>query len=506
MIGIATSISVLVGAGLGWWGAGAVAMAVVSVALLRQGRASIVGCVVVVIAALLGAWRVDQSEWQAPLPASVPGLDAAEVVTEPIRTGRFQHFVAMPRIGDGDEKTRLAQPICVSGEALPVVRLGNLVQLSGKLEAAIDASLDEQAYLKSRNCSGSLFAPTMKIVGSETGPQYLLSEVRERIGRVLRASAPGDAGVLLSGLVTGEDEELSPERKDEFVNSSTKHLTAVSGSNLALVAGIFAVVGGATFGRQRLVWQALTIAALWAYALISGAQSPSVRAAIVATAAILAFRFGRRPDIVTLVLIAAATMVLIDPRQIDSLGFRLSVAASLGLAIALPALLGHGRGAAAAGLIAATLAAQIATLPFLLPIFGTVSLLGLPANILVAPLVAIAMPIAVCAGLIGLVSPQLAEIVAAPAALAADATLAVIDRLGGSAGYFHVGIPPTPVMVIVSVACTAVIFVMSDEVGFGVDRVRIHLSAKWHTEIENGRTAIVRSRFAHLRTPRRSRR
>ena len=120
--------------------------------------------------------------------------------------------------------------------------------------------------------------------------------------------------MLLSGLVTGDDDGFSTERKDAFIRTGTTHLTAVSGSNLALVAGILATIGSATIGRHRVPWQLVTIIGVWAYALISGAQAPSVRAAIVATAAVLAFRVGRRPDFVTLILLAAGAMVLVEPR------------------------------------------------------------------------------------------------------------------------------------------------------------------------------------------------
>ena len=75
--------------------------------------------------------------------------------------------------------------------------------------------------------------------------------------------------MLLSGLVTGDDDGFSPERKNAFVQTGTTHLTAVSGSNLALVAGILATVGGATIGRHRTSWQFLTILGIWAYALVS---------------------------------------------------------------------------------------------------------------------------------------------------------------------------------------------------------------------------------------------
>ena len=107
----------------------------------------------------------------------------------------------------------------------------------------------------------------MQVIDSSPSVQRAVADLRTRLGTVLRRSAPGDAGVLLSGLVTGDDDGFSPERKNAFIRTGTTHLTAVSGSNLALVAGILATVGSATIGRHRASWQFVTILGIWAYAL-----------------------------------------------------------------------------------------------------------------------------------------------------------------------------------------------------------------------------------------------
>lgn len=453
MIGIAVGAAIIVGAGLGWWGAIAVAMAALVVALCDARRQSWLAAGLVVLAAGLGAWRVSNVEPVRDAPGGEP-LAVAVVVSDPVRNGRYQHFVVK------DTVSAAATRICVTADAIPVVRLGDWVALAGSGHAASDVSVGERAYLATRGCQWSFFATTVSIAGATFSPQRALADLRARFGELLHRAAPGDAGVLLSGLVTGDDEGFSVAREEAFVNSATKHLTAVSGSNLALVAGMCAAIGTATVGRHRMAWHLVSIAAIWGYALISGLQAPAIRAAIVTTGAILAFRVGRRPDFVTLIALAAGAMVLVEPRQIDGLGFRLSVAASLALAMVLPAMVERGRGAAAAGFVAATAAAQLATLPFLLPVFGTVSMLGLPANVLVAPFVAVAMPIAFGAAIIGLVSPGLGEMIAAPAALAATVALAIVDLFGAPGASLRFGMPPLDAAIAVAATCGALLLVL----------------------------------------------
>jgi competence protein ComEC len=226
-----------------------------------------------------------------------------------------------------------------------------------------------------------MFAETIRVVDSTSTVARMLADARARLGAVLRSAAPGDSGVLLTGLVTGDDAGFSPARERAFMQTGTTHLTAVSGSNLALVAGILATAGAMTVGRYRLVWQALTLIGIWSYAFLSGAQAPAVRAAIVASAAVLAFRFGRRPDFPTLIVLAAGGLALLDPGHVEALGFRLSVAASLALAVVLPGMVQTGRFRAVPSALAGVVAAQLATLPLLLPVFGTISLLSVPANL-----------------------------------------------------------------------------------------------------------------------------
>jgi competence protein ComEC len=349
----------------------------------------------------------------------------------------------------------------VTTDPIPVVRLGDTIRLQGTMEVATDLSREFHAAISTRGCVASLSATSLSVIGSSPSLLRTFADLRMRLGYVLRRSAPGDAGVLLSGLVTGDDGGFSPERRNAFVRTGTTHLTAVSGSNLALLAGILATIGSATIGRHRLPWQLVTIVGIWAYALISGAYPPSVRAAIVVTAAVIALRVGRRPDFVTLILLAAGAMVVLDSRQIESLGFQLSVAASLALAFVLTGLMARFQPSRLAVVLTATVAAQLATLPVLLPTFGAISLTSLPANMIAVPLAAIAMPLAALAAIAGLVWLPLGEAIAAPAVLVATALIAAVDVLGAPQAYINVGVPPPPAAVAIAVVVLGLLTVIA---------------------------------------------
>ncbi len=444
MTGIIAGTAALVGAALGWSGALVVALLVVLALALWSSRPPWVNCAVAMVAVVLGAWRAGTQAPAAEVGRLVQDAGSAVVGTAPVFTGERQYFAVEPTMGDGSSESRPPARVCVTADPYPVVHLGDAVELHGAFEPAADLSTSNRAALLIRGCAGSLYAESMRVIDSSPSMQRAVADLRTDLGTVLRRSAPGDAGVLLSGLVTGDDDGFSPERKDAFIRTGTTHLTAVSGSNLALVAGILATVGSATIGRHRASWQILTILGIWAYTVVSGTHSPSLRAAIVATAAVAAFRFGRRPDFVTLILLAAGAMVLVQPQQIESLGFRLSVVASLALVLVLNGLTARDRTSRLSFVLTATVAAQLATLPVLLPAFGTVSLMSVPANIVAVPLAAIAMPLAALAAIAGSFWPPLGEVIAAPAILAATALIRSVDALAALDTYISVGVPPLP--------------------------------------------------------------
>ena len=461
MTGIVAGSAALIGVGLGWWGAAIVTLLAVALLAIGPNRPRWAICVVAVAAAVLGAWRAETVPQPAQIDRALQGAPSAVVVTAPDLTGRRQSFVVAMPGGSGLSAHGDSARICVIAAPVPVVRLGDTLQARGSVESLADLPMGVRAALAARGCVASLYATSIQVLGASPSLLRGVADLRTQLDTALRQAVPGDAGVLLAGLVTGDDDGFSTERSDAFIRTGTTHLTAVSGANLALVAGILATIGSATIGRHRRLWQLVMIIGVWAYALVSGGQPPSVRAAIVAIAAVLAFRVGRRPDYLTLIVLAAGAMVVVEPGQIDSLGFRLSVAASFGLVLVFTGLTALDGMSPLARILTASVVAQLATLPVLLPAFGTISLTSIPANIIAVPLVAIAMPLAAVAAIAGLIWPPLGEAIAAPAALAATGLIRTIDVLGAPEAYVSVGVPPLPAAAVIAATTTLLLLVIA---------------------------------------------
>lgn len=202
-------------------------------------------------------------------------------------------------------------------------------------------------------------------------------------------------------LVLGETDLDAPER-DAFRLSALAHLLAVSGTHLVLVVVAFGkaltsvlvrverLAAGCDVGRPVAC---LCVALAWLYADFAGGGGSAYRAAAMLSVLMLARAAGRRPDGLRAFAWSLAAGAAADPLAICDLSFALSLGATAGLLcarrLARPAP-GQGWASRLRRLVAvpvlATFAAMLGCTPVLAIIGSDLPLLGVPANLLAAPL------------------------------------------------------------------------------------------------------------------------
>lgn len=212
------------------------------------------------------------------------------------------------------------------------------------------------------------------------------------------ATLPSPGGDLLPGLAVGDTRAVSTELDQAMKTSSLSHLTAVSGANCALVVGIafgIAALGGAPrWGRV-----ASGVAALAAFVVLVTPEPSVIRAAAMATIAMLAVLLGRTGAGIGVLSLAVTLLLAGDPWLAASLGFALSAAATAGLLVLsrpLATSLSRWMPRALALALSVPLAAQLACGPLLVLIAPQIPVYGVIANLLAAP----AAPAATVVGLI----------------------------------------------------------------------------------------------------------
>jgi competence protein ComEC len=155
---------------------------------------------------------------------------------------------------------------------------------------------------------------------------------------------------------------------------------------------------------------------------ITGWSASMTRAGLVAGLSLWAWYYGRAFHPVTLLAFAAAVTTVIYPAYAwGDLGWALSFAAFAGVIVLAPLLHAFFYGGEKPGFVAQifieTVAAQIMTLPILLGAFGKFSIIALVSNILVLPLVPLAMLLSFLVGMCQLLVPAAAHIATMPAGI-----------------------------------------------------------------------------------------
>ncbi|MFM1904632.1 MAG: hypothetical protein RLZZ440_2532, partial [Planctomycetota bacterium] len=249
---------------------------------------------------------------------------------------------------------------------------------------------------------------------------------------------------LASALLLGARESLPRSATERFVATGTIHLLAISGLHVGLVAaGLFAAMRGLCLSPRQA--SLAVAAATGLYMLLVGAETPVVRATLLVWVACAAVCFSRRPATLNSLAVAAIVLVIWRPAEVFSAGAQLSflsTAVLVGVARALPRrrsadpierLIERSRSrgerllrAGGWWLVAAALsgaAVWIASAPLVAARFHILSPVGLVVNVVIAPLV----PLAMATGFLCLLVAPLSYWVAGCLAGVCDAALRAIE-------------------------------------------------------------------------------
>ncbi len=224
-------------------------------------------------------------------------------------------------------------------------------------------------------------------------------DFRAETHRIIKRLLPDPQASLLAGILLGIESGISPEVRDAFNAAGTTHIIAISGSNLAILAGLLLNMSRRVIKERWAV--AVTIVGILAYTIFVGGDPAVVRAAIMVTLGLVATQLGRQTWGLTSLSFAALLMTAIHPLTLWDMSFQLSFMATLGLILyteplqiwlekGLSRLFLANRARQIVALLSdafiVTIAAQITTTPLMAYHFGRLSLFSLPANLLIIPL------------------------------------------------------------------------------------------------------------------------
>ncbi len=300
------------------------------------------------------------------------------------------------------EQINIPGRIKVEGFGANAVYRGDVVEVEGKLRDTLGSR------------QGRIGFAQIKVLGRSDS---VIGDIRHNFSAGVFSALPEPQASFGLGLLIGEKNTLPKIVTDNLAAVGLTHIIAVSGYNLTII-----VTAVRRLLAKRSKYQAALCATLLvaAFVLLTGFSASIVRASIVSMLSIIAWYYGRTFRPVLLITFTAAATAMWNPIYVWSdAGWYLSFLAFFGVLVLAPLLIKRFSSAkkpsVAKLLITESLCAQLMTLPYILYTFERLSLLALPANLIVVPLVPVAMLLSMVAGLAGMFATTFAGWFAWPA-------------------------------------------------------------------------------------------
>ena len=292
-------------------------------------------------------------------------------------------------------------------------KYGDELNFSGKLQKPENfitdtgKEFDYVNYLKKDGIYYVMNYVNAEVVSSGHGSfiQSFLFSVKEKFLEKINFSINEPESLLMGGLILGEKASFSQELRQQFVDTGTIHIVALSGYNVTIVAEwimkLFAflpVQAGIGLG----------IFTILLFVLMSGSGSTALRAGIMAVLALVARATGRNYDVARALVLAGVFMILVNPYVlVYDVSFQLSFIATVAVIFVAPRIEKYFQWVTEKfelrDIISVTCAAYIFVLPFILYKMGNLSLVALPANVLVLPFIPFTMMMGFITGFVGLI-------------------------------------------------------------------------------------------------------
>jgi competence protein ComEC len=314
------------------------------------------------------------------------------------------------------------------------------VQIGGKLWVATSDKFDikrsDQIVISGKltngfgNIPAAMFRSSVTRVDRSVYPD-VGRDVRDWFAEGIRESVDEPEASLGTGFLLGQKTAL-PENLDNNLRLlGLTHIVVASGYNLTILT---------RFSRRffakisRFAALAGSFGLVFGFVQITGFSPSMARASLIAGLSLLAWYFGRKIHPLVLISFSASLTVIINPTYAwGDIGWLLSFMSFIGVIMFAPLIQKYFWGEKKPGnirqIFIETMSAQLLTLPIIAYVFSQYSPLALLANVLILPLIPLAMGLTAVAGLAGVSLYAGQQIFGFPAELVLRYMTLVIDYL-----------------------------------------------------------------------------
>ncbi len=264
--------------------------------------------------------------------------------------------------------------------------------------------------------SGAVYRANLKKV-QRPSPGDVALHFRNWFSDAVRGAIGDPESSLGIGYLVGQKKALPADLIEALKIAGLTHVVVASGYNLTILVRL----ARRLFAKISKYLAALSSGLMiFGFVMVTGMSPSMTRAGIVASLSLLAWYYGRKFNPIILLIFVGAITLVINPSYVwGDLGWELSFAAFAGVMILAPLLKEYYFGDREIKFIGQvlieTLSATIMTAPILISAFGQISNVSLIANMLILPLVPLAMLLTFIAGIGVLIVPATHVFIGKPA-------------------------------------------------------------------------------------------
>jgi len=286
----------------------------------------------------------------------------------------------------------------------PEYNYEDFVSVSGELKEPFSfEDFSYKDYLARYDVYSVMYYPSIVVGGDDSGFAFLSAMffLKDKFENALNEIFPEPSASLSAGLLLGSRKGMPDEILEDFRVSGLTHIVAISGYNITIVIAFVGAIFSFMSQKRQIIFACVFVSL---FAIFVGASAAVVRASIMGIIGLTAMWFGRQNLTLNAMILAATAMNVWNPKIILwDVGFQLSFMATLGIVYVSPMIkffcenrLGFlfsivPKSLGIRDALILTLSAQTASLPIIFNNFGRVSWVAPIANMLVAPLIPLAM-------------------------------------------------------------------------------------------------------------------
>ncbi|WP_223192264.1 DNA internalization-related competence protein ComEC/Rec2 [Paenibacillus sedimenti] len=215
-------------------------------------------------------------------------------------------------------------------------------------------------------------------------------ELRDALGKRMDQIFPASQAGFMKSMLIGMQDDLDPERFQQFSELGLTHILAISGLNVAVFLGVCIWI----MRRMKLARETYLLVSMLLlpfYILLTGASPSIIRAGLMAIVALYAARRGVLKDVLHIMAIVAWLMLVWDPYYMLDVSFQLSFLVTLGLIIGVQRVNELIEDAISSQVlrntISITIVSQLVSFPVSIYYFNQFSLLSWLANAVLVPVI-----------------------------------------------------------------------------------------------------------------------